>query len=188
MAEIFISARDTQCRSAFQRLLQVTTDDIRKAAIEELLDRYKIWSTTVRANHAGLSYVKSADYRLRHSTEIKDNIAAILTRLEANLVDLCNYDLEGPEVYAEDKVDEWSGSEESQNGQEPHNAITWDMSDSEINGAAESDSDRNLGSILQSTNRYHWSDDEASRYDLGVESVTYAIIYLYKIPIRERAS
>lgn len=180
--EHFISAQDRQCRLAFDKVLESSSQDLK---VRDQYDRYKIWAANTGAGHTGQAYKKSLDYRLREAHQYRHQVVNVLKQLHQLLVEADSYISGKVEDDLSSSSDE--GSEEGDLG--PQEAVKWTLSDSEEEDAAPASEGGTRGSVLPlaTATGLEWLSSD-SRLKATLASIEMAVTYLYRIPVRESAT
>lgn len=185
--EEFISSQDRKCRQAFHALLISPLDAEHRTHVIDEFDRYKIWAANFGAAHSGPNYQKSLDYRLRKAPAYKEQILAILMRLE-QLLDQAHAYATGT---SNDQVLHQDSSDDELDDDDPHASNSWALTDSEDEDDP-TDSIKTLeshpGPQAKATGLEWLSREYSSRLQPTVQSINFTITCLYRIPVRETAS
>lgn len=184
--ESFISTHDQRCRRVFTKLL---SDRAQHPKIRDQYDRYKIWAANVGANHMGLTYKKSLDYRLREAPRYRDRIVEVLNQIQNLLAEA--------ELYLTGRAADGFSSSSDESDDDQHDSDRngkWTLSDDD-DGDADDDASKPLEKPEPSemTSRrkpatgLEWLDSK-SKLEATLASLEMAVTYLYRIPVREPAT
>ena len=184
--ERVISSQDKQCRLAFNRAIE----ECEAPRLQDDFDRYKVWAAKVGASHSGPTYKRSLGYRLREAREYKDQILAILDRLEQPLTQAHKYATGVLSKSLSSNSDDSSRSED-EDANDVDAAEEWTLSEDE-EGATDTARDPSAAVVdprkARPTGLEWLSRKSHSKLQPTIDSISSAITCLYSIPIREAAS